>query len=284
MHPVVVIDDTGSPGSNAESKYLKDDRKTHVALLLTASERRYVEEQMATCLELLKKSVGQSEFHFAEIYSGNGKWRNVDENVRISIFIAFCEIFSQHSYPFIVQTCDSNFLHSNGMLIKGDVKIDGLRMTNNSELSLLFLLIRCMSYIESNKSSYGSAVDFIIDEGIYPNGYKQKSELLKDIATNNYIVFCSSSECLLLQLADFGAFCLNRMQLLAIKKKRSDFDNYMLQVISRANLNFINIPRTVLDISELDQDFYDYFQFQQRIIDGSLKRKQALDKFKKHLP
>lgn len=286
MNSLVAIDDTGSPGSNIESIYLRDSRKTHVALLLTAAERTYVEDQMVNILAVIKEHFGPRELHFVDIYNGNNEWQTVERQMRISIFHIFFQVVKQHKFQFIVQTCDPDFLINNGIPIdKVNHEVDGLRLTNHHELSLFFLLVRCKSYIEKKSGNFGRPVDFAIDQGIRSTGYKQKSTILQGLATNDEFVFHDSKDFLPLQLADFGAFCLNRSQLLAVKgDQRTDFDNYMLELISDSKIDFVNIKKTRVNISELDKDYYDYFLYQQCSIDGSHQRKRLLERIMKRLP
>jgi hypothetical protein len=52
-----------------------------------------------------------------------------------------------------------------------------------------------------------------------------------------------------LQLADFAAFTINRMQWLLAKRDRTDKDNALLQVLREAQLNVINLQTVPVDLA-----------------------------------
>ena len=283
MNTLVVIDDTGSPSCNVASRFLHEKRKTYVAMILNPQERKYAQEQLEDCLDFLKKEMGKTEFHFADIYNRRGEWKYIDRKIVLAIFSAFAEIFHNFRPPIIVQTCDPNFFRDNGIVIKGKIRIDGLDLHKYDDFALFFLLMRCRWFLSRGK--YPFPVDFVIDEGRYRNGHVQKSSLLRGIASNDQFIFKSSKNFIMLQLVDFVAFCLNRMQHLMVKgRKRTEFDKEFLKIMSYAHLNFMNIEKLKFDESELekiDKKWYDDFQFQIRIKDGSWMRKQMLENIEK---
>lgn len=283
MNTLVAIDDTGSPGCKITSRFLHEKRKSYVAMILNPQERKYAQEQFEGCLDFLKNELGKTEFHFADIYNRRGEWKDVNEKTVLAIFSAFAEIFRNFRCPFIVQTCDPNFFRNNGIIIKGKIRIDGLDLYKYEDFALFFLLMRCKWFLLER--DYRLPADFVIDEGRYKNGHNQKSILLKGIASNDQFVFRSSQDFILLQLADFAAFCLNRMQHLLVKgRKRTKFDEEFLKIISHANLNFVNIEKVEFDesgIKKINGEWYDYFQYQVRVRNGSWERKQMLEEMEK---
>ena len=283
MNTLVAIDDTGSPGCKITSRFLHPKRKSYVAMILTPKEREYAQKQFEGCFDFLKNEIGKSEFHFADIYNRRGEWKDADERVVLAIFSTFAEIFHNFRCPFIVQTCDPNFFRNNGIIIKGKVRIDGLDLHKYEDFALFFLLMRCKWFLLEKK--YPLPADFVIDEGRYKKGHKQESKLLKGVASNNQFVFKSSKDFILLQLVDFAAFCLNRMQLLLVKgKERTNVDEEFLKIISYANLNFVNLKKIGFDMNEIkkiDREWYDYFQYQVRVRDGSWERKQILEEMER---
>ena len=283
MNTLVVIDDTGSPDSQVSSRFLQERRKTYVAMILDPQERQYAQKQLRGCLNSLKKNLGKNEFHFSDIYNRRGEWADIDGETVLAIFHVFAEIFRNFRCPFIVQTCDPDFFRNNGIILKGKIKVDGLELYKYEDFALFLLLMRCKWFLL--EEGYPLPVDFVIDEGRYKNGHPQKSFLLKDVASSNQFVFKSSKDFILLQLVDFAAFSLNRMQHLLVKgKERSKFDEQVLRIISYANLNFVNIPNIEVNIKglkKLDKDWYDYFQYQVRVKDNSWNRKQMIEEFEK---
>jgi len=62
------------------------------------------------------------------------------------------------------------------------------------------------------------------------------------------MTFTSSKEVMLLQLADFAAFCLNRTQLIINREELSDLDITFLEICSDFPENYKNIQKGYLNL------------------------------------
>jgi hypothetical protein len=282
---IIAIDDTGSPGKSTRSRFLHPDRKTFVAMLFTPAQREAAEAELPECLEYVREFCPIQEFHFVELYNRTGNFRGLTDAHAKAILFAFCEIFSTYRPPVLVQTCDPDFFRKNGMSIRGAPKLDGLRVADHKQFALLFLLMRCKWYLEKHPVEFPRPIDVVIDEGVYKAGHRQPTHVLKDIASDGVLTFTNSKTAPVLQLADFAAFALNRMQLLSVKgKDRTAFDNEVLEVFGRANINYVNIEKVSSTLEELDAEAYDYGLHTNHAINGALARQQALERLQRGNP
>lgn len=279
MNIGIFIDDTGSPGLKVNSRYLTTDRKTWVAVILTELERIEAKEQLTECIKYIKDEFNADEFHFKDIYNGANQFKNIDLEIRLEIFKAFAEIFKTYKWPMIVQTFNNHNMYENKLIyenitkINEAVKIDNFNLKDNGDLALFYLLFKCKKYIEKNKNEYSLPVDFIIDEGRQKANTYQTTTLLEGIANNNKLYYAKSSEEILIQLADFAAFCLNRVQLIMANEKRNSLDNTFVKICEYADFNFINIPKEKVNLNKFSTDDFDYLHYQDK------SEKKLLTKF-----
>jgi hypothetical protein len=78
---------------------------------------------------------------------------------------------------------------------------------------------------------------------------------------------------------------LNRMQLLSVKgRDRTAFDDEVLEVLGRANINFVNIEKVTFNLAEWDAEAYDYGLHTNHAMTGALARQQALERLQRGKP
>src|SRR4030042_881528 len=115
----VLIDDSGTPGQIAGSKYLDPNRKTWVAVLISHLQIREVCDQFPGALDKLTTLTRATEFHFMEAYRGSGQFKSVAFKVRLALFEFMRNIFVHYMFPVIVQTFDPHDLSE----IRGRAKL-----------------------------------------------------------------------------------------------------------------------------------------------------------------
>ena len=130
-------------------------------------------------------------------------------------------------------------------------KLDGLDLTNKTDLSLFLLLIKVKIKFKSNPSS----INLIVDEGINEPGNTIGSLIFHDWPEPYSGVYSSSTEEPLLQLADFIAFCINRTNHLAMKTKRTNIDDWFLNLVGRMEIDCVDFKPTVLPVDFTVEDF-----------------------------
>jgi hypothetical protein len=260
----VFIDDTGSPGLTSPTKLLHPDRKSFVAVLVSADDIAEVLHQMPRVIKELKLHTGATEFHFADIYNGRRAFKNLDLDLRLSHFRFMAHIFTLYRFPIIVQTFDPitlQDLHRRANL--PTKKVGPFNLEKQEDLALFFLLLRVKWYMEgkcntAEMDGLSTGVQgwiqthsikrarVFVDEGFKKNGIAVTIPTFEGQFVDGLICFARSDAILPLQLADFAAFALNRTQILMAKAELSDLDRKLLTILSPVALNYQNILKKIL--------------------------------------
>lgn len=271
MKHLIVIDDTGSSGNFTESRFLKENRKTLVAVFIHSELRKYIEEIMLKILSILKKEFNISELHFADLINKNREFKNFETENVFEIVEQISIIFSQIELPFFVQTVHNKTLKENGIYIKGKVVIDKLDLNKNEDNALFMLLNKLKIYFK--KEYPQELIEFVMDEGNRKkNGQTETFKILEGLSVNSEISFKSSAEFPLLQVADFFAYSVNRMQTTMIKETRTNYDNTIIKHLSYALKDKYSegITKIEVDLENFTKNDYDNIQLSKREIDGNL--------------
>jgi hypothetical protein len=248
----IFIDDTGSPGITDAPTNFHPERKTWVAVIVPPSQIAEVMQQMPQALDELRQSVGADEFHFTDIYSGKKQFKNVDLQVRLGLFEFMAYIFSAYRFPVIVQTFDPETLadvwsRSGGQLPDSLPPFD---FTQCEDLALFFLMLRLKWYMKETETYPNTKARVFIDEGFKNNGIIIRIPTFDDAFADGQICFAKSSSIYPIQLADFSAFSLNRVQLIGGRDQRSPLDTRLLAILSPVAFNYVNIEKKITPIDQ----------------------------------
>jgi len=248
----IFIDDTGSPGITDAPPNFHPKRMTWVAVIVPPSQISEVMQQMPQALDELRQLVGADEFHFTEIYSHKKQFKNIDLQVRLGLFEFMAHIFSAYRFPVIVQTFDPETLsdirsRSGNQLPQSISPFD---LTKCEDMALFFLLIRLKCYMEKTETYPNTKARVFIDEGFKNNGIAIRIPIFEEVFADGQICFAKSSSIYPIQLADFAAFSLNRVQLIGGREHRKPLDTRLLEILSPIAFNYINIEQK---ISPVDQ-------------------------------
>lgn len=255
MRAAVYIDDTASASQTTNSKYLTEDRRTYVAVIFTEEERKEADEQLKGCIEEINIQFAADEFHFTDIYSGTKKFKGIDIDIRLSLFRVFVYIYNQYRWPIIIQTVNDRTLLEHGIRMV-DIRAEGFNFADNSDVALFMLLIQCKNYLQDNIKKYDLPVDFVIDAGKQKADTFQKVSLLSGVSVNSALSYKSSHDDVLIQIADFIAFCVNRIQMIAVKENKSRVDKEFLKIMSDMKFNGIGfemVPMKKVNSLEYDR-------------------------------
>jgi hypothetical protein len=250
MH--IVIDDTYGPESQTQSKYVSGERRTHVAVLFKDKNVQNLREEIRGCLEEIRKLISNpiSEFHFVDIYNRKQPWDRLPEGRNLKIIEFFAFIYSRYRWPVIIQTIDSRTLLDHGIeKIVG--KIEGLDLSNSSDLSLLWLLFKIK--IRYKQSPF--PIHMILDEGRKKPGAQFGSMIFHNWPQTFEGTYASSADEPLLQLADFIAYCINRSTHLSMKAKRTEVDNWFLNLVGRMRINSNELVSATMPIDSSVENF-----------------------------
>ena len=100
------------------------------------------------------------------------------------------------------------------------------------DVALFILFQKIKLYFKGQQDHECCKAHVVIDEGWKKNGVALISEVLfGNEFDSSKVVFGSSHKIILLQLADFAAFVLNRMQIAGSKDKITKKESHLLQVI-----------------------------------------------------
>ncbi len=248
----IFIDETGSPGIMDAPANFHPERKTWVAVVVPPSQIVEVMQQMPGALDELRKSLGADEFHFNEIYSGKKQFKNIDLQVRLGLFEFMAYIFSAFRFPVIVQTFDPETLADVRSKMGDQLpkSIPHFDFTKCEDFGLLFLLLRLKLYIKKTGMDPNIKARVFIDEGYKKNGIGIRIPTFEDVFADGQICFAKSSSIYPIQLADFAAFSLNRVQLIGGREHRRKLDKQLLKILSPIAFNYVNIEQK---ISPVDQ-------------------------------
>ncbi len=248
----VFVDDTGSPGFVNAPPNVHPERKSWVAVIIPPSVMPEVLNQLPQALHGLREFVGADEFHFTDIYAGRGQFKSVDLQVRLAIFEFMAYIFATYRFPIIVQTFDPETLADVRSRLSDRLpdRLPPFDFTRQEDTALFFLMIRLKWFMEQTPTYPDVKARVFIDEGYKKNGICLKIPTFQSVFSDGLVSFARSSSVLPIQLADFAAFALNRMQLIGGKPERSALDNRVLQILSAAAFDYQNIEKCVVSLAE----------------------------------
>jgi hypothetical protein len=193
-------------------------------------------------------SLGINELHFAEIYSGKGSLRDVPFEKRLDAFRVFARVFTVFRLPVIVQTFSPDNILDQKETLKGFGKVAGLfDLQDPSDLAFVMLLSRIGDFIAQNKEVFHKPALTFVDEGRFKSGLAVHLGQLLYFAHQSALFFASSKDCGLLQLADFAAFGINRMQWLLAKPDRTETDERLLEILIEADFQGIDMYHVQAD-------------------------------------
>lgn len=259
MH--IAIDDTYSSAIPQCSKYITEQRRTHVAVVFNDSEVNHIRKHINDLLEEVSNDLGKviEEFHFVDIYNQNGVWNGLSDEYNLDIIECFATIYKEYKWPVHIQSIDEHTFKEHGTEIQG--KLDGLDLSTKEGQSLLFLLLKIKRTYISNPSP----LKLYMDEGKQKPGTVFAKNIFHDWPCTYDGIYDSSQNEPLLQIADFIAYSINRVKNISLKEERSDIDLWFMELIADMGINNTeDISRTILPenftIDDIDQIHEKYRQ------------------------
>lgn len=247
-HYGVFIDDTGSPGGSS-SRLLPANRKSWVAVVIPPSQVRQTYERFAGLLDYLKKRFNVSELHFTDIYGGNKEFAKISWENRLGIFEAMAKAFSEYGYSILIQSLKPSQLPEWKAKLQLPETLPFFNFKKLEDTALFFLLLKVRIHVQKNQVIEPGTAHVFVDEGWKKNGIGLQSEALFGSAFDRYkVCFGSSKDIILLQLADFAAFVLNRMQISGGKDIVKPKERHFLQVVQPMLRLYQDVSRITLKI------------------------------------
>jgi hypothetical protein len=129
-------------------------------------------------------------------------------------------------------------------------RIDGLDLSNRSNLSLLWLLFKIKQRYRENQEP----IHLIVDDGKSKAGANVGRQMFPDWSVAFHGSYASSIDEPLLQIADFIAYCINRS---TMKRDRTEIDKWFLNLVVSMQINCSDIKVSVLpsgfSVSDFDE-------------------------------
>ena len=169
-----------------------------------------------------------------------GEFCKLDLQQRLGIFRFMAHIFAAYQFTVLIQTFDPDNATEVHSRANWPERFGPLNFRDHEDLALIFVLLRVRIHLKSLDEGRATAC-VVVDEGRLSSG---KAIVLPGLAPTFFggaILFASSRLVYPIQLTDFAAFVMNRMQLLRVKGNLSDLDKTFLEIISPISDNFINI-------------------------------------------
>ncbi|MEQ9813322.1 MAG: hypothetical protein RLO50_11115 [Azospirillaceae bacterium] len=235
----VFIDDTGSPGLADTPRHLHPARKSWIAAIVPKHQMKEVMTEFPKALAELTAQCGATEFHFVDIYQGTKQFKGVELDLRMALFAFMSHIFATYGIPVLVQTLDPDKKAVAYFRERFPQRVGPLDLHKHEDLALLLLLIRAKWLIRDELGS--QTVRLFVDEGRFKAGSVQSIPRLDPPFIKGEILSASSEELHPIQLADFAAFALNRMQLLLGRQDLNHRDKQLLATLKPMAENFRNI-------------------------------------------
>jgi hypothetical protein len=262
MKHIIVIDDTGSPGNFNESKFLKENRKTLVGVFIHSSARVYLELKINKIILPLNTEFGITEIHLTDLVNRKNEYSDVPQEYLLTIIKYLSEFFLSIQLPYIVQTCNVETFIENNIALKE--KLENFDFKKGEDQALFLLICRIKQFMD--KHFPNEEVEIVMDEGRKRNRQVEEFKILKGIAIDSSIKYFSSKEFLLLQIADFFAYSLNRTQMTLIKENKSESDKILFEYLNTLLTKQFSIGTTLIEgnIENFSKDIYDDIQVMQR--------------------
>lgn len=265
---MVLIDDTGTPSQPAGSDYLDSTRITWVGLVADPSQTRVIHEQLPGFLGEFRKVTGFQELHCADLFSGKG-CREVPFEVRLAVLAALAQIFRQESIRIFVQTVDNRTMAD--LELRGarfPDEVGPFRMSDRRWLALFLLLVKIKTYLLDVGMGSHFRASFHVDEGLREPGDVVTTYMLQEVSPDDALHFESSFDFPPLQLADFAAFSLNRIQWSLTKPELGDRDIKVLQLLEPLKDSFVNLKTFEADLMNWNPTQYERLIDEDRIQKG----------------
>lgn len=259
MNTSIYIDDTGTSGLTSASKYSSPQMKSWYAVILKPSDRVIASNFMSNCLKYLKKDYNANEFHFKDIYHGKNEFKDISLDVRLNIFREFASFFKRYNFPILCQTFSLEDYERNKLIKRNDIQaVDNFNLNNFSDFGLYHLMMLIRKHVADSRL-YPRPFEIMIDQDGKKVNVSRIVDLFGDDLLNRRIQYKSSADTPLIQLADFAAYCLNKLKWILQKKKQDEkeLDITFREICSHANFNTLNMIKKITPKEENLASEYD---------------------------
>lgn len=260
---ILYVDDTGFNAKDKNSLILQDEQVTFAGVLIGKDRVSSLEKIMTQLGELLKGRYGTTEFHFTEIYNRKNNFKNIQFEETLNMLDMFTDLFNHFDLRIFVHTCMQNVSEAQSFMNDSiDEVAPFLHLKKGAKTQALLLsYLKAKKYLADNLRN-AKITNIICDEGLRKNG---ASEIIKPDEVK--LEFKSSTECNLLQLADFSAWFITRaknvLDKASLKKDLSQEDRAVLSIYSKLTNNYLGLSTTNVVLND-----WSHFDYDQSYIDS----------------
>ena len=248
---VVAIDDSGTPGVAPKSLSLHAERKTWAAVIVPPAAIARLRRALEMFIDGVRGDYGVDELHFTDIYNGRHAFKNIEVEKRYELIDLMTNMFGAFKLPILIQTCSPEHLAEiRAEMANWHVKIPWFKLDNHEHVALLFLLCQVRMFIREQSKLLPLPVPVIIDEGLQKSGNELSMPGWADLFAGGRATFRSSNQSHFLQLADFAAFVVARVQWIASAGISKHRDREFLKIVSPERLWVVNLPNAVMSANE----------------------------------
>ncbi|WP_152503419.1 hypothetical protein [Labrenzia sp. THAF82] len=231
---------------------------------------------MEVFLDGVRRDFAAEELHFTEIWSGQGPWKSVMPGKRAEMMELMANLMKSFSLPIVHQTVSDSTLNDHPDIWRSldSKRVGDWRLDDISHFGLLLLCSKTSKHLRTMKAAsptdFNLPVPLYIDEGLMPAGGERELPNWSDVIEGPKANFRRSTELVGIQLADFAAFVINRVQWAAVKRQPGPTLEPAEELIFRAaaGLNILNLSIGTTSWEELGRESYEDLLADDRMAKG----------------
>jgi hypothetical protein len=264
----VAVDDSGTPGVTPKSSSLHADRKTWAAVIVPPAAVSGLRRGLEIFIDGVRGDYAD-ELHFTDIYNGRRAFRSIAIEKRYELLDLMANMFRAFKLPIIIQTCSPEHLAEiRAEMADWPARMPWFKLDDHEHVALLFLLCQVRMFIRQQSKVLPRPLPLIIDEGLQKSGNELLMSGWADLFAGGRATFRSSRQTPLLQLADFAAFVVGRVQWIASAGISKHRDREFLKIVSPERLWVVNLPAAVLRADENSAGEYERVLQADRLLKG----------------
>jgi hypothetical protein len=251
---------------------LHSERKSWAAVIVPEDAAESIGTALNVFLAGVASDYGAKELHFTDIYAGRGVFKGTSISERYQLIDLMAGIFEKFQLPIFFQTSSPEFYAEIqprlSPALRDSPRIGLFDVRRHDHFALLYLLFQIERFMLEYKQHFRNPLPVTIDEGIAKAGVAVEFPGWTHCFQGGRVEFCRSHECPFLQLADFAAFAIARVQWLSGRGNLKPHDIEFLRMTSAGRLYIMNLARVPVVPETHTTAAYDQFLKRDRLAKG----------------
>lgn len=252
-YKLIVCDDTHSSQENGESKYISSNRRSYVGIEINPDDWETIASKIREMHDEFNLPDDLKNFHFTDMYNARGYWKENREKSN-KIFEKFTELFEKYQIETFVQTIEEYTPVQGVTWPEGFLDIK--KLAGNNLLDGIAFVLMVSKVLRKLKS--GESACFLVEEGCLGKAGKKYACESQGIHAEFHFM---NKNFELLQLADFLAFSINRIKMIALKNDMNYSDSEIFKTLYERLSIAINckdaIKSRIDDIPHIKEQYED---------------------------